>query len=415
MDINIIDSEFFSADLAPIKPIEITLDNGGEILEVDGSLGKDWYIDSTLSTTEEIKTQIADLVGSGTYKVWVIEQKDTADLDTAVLSTGVSTFAEGNILVVTNQETKQTTGYIYSKEYGWLAFTGNANAGNTLFENDILCAGNYTQVGNVTKSQSGTTTIPAKGKTVEEVMTAIFTQELQPSKSEPYINISFPQAGAKEVGTTVEPSYSVTLSPGSYTYGPLTGVQPTAWKITDSSGNSATVTSTTFPSFVVTDDTRYSITATVDHTQGAVALTNIGNESNPVVRIEAGSKARTSSTVTGYRKIFYGILNNLDALDSSSVRALADGGAVGSKKITVSVNGRAAKRIVVAIPAKSGKRITTVSKTDGLVTDITSAYTLTNTVSVDGCNNVGNYADYNIWTYQPATIDSAEVHEITIG
>lgn len=371
------------------------------------------YVKKYIDDGDEILFNLIKKAGSSTgteAKVFLLYDNDTTNI-----TVDPDLVKEGDFCIIVDDD-KNAAGYIYTLQYGWLSFSGNVNASNVLFTKDILCAGNYTQVGNVTKSQSGTTTIPAEGRTIEDVFTSIFTQELQPSKTDPSVNITFSQAGAKEVGTTVNPSYSVSLSAGSYTYGPATGVTATAWSVTDSDGNSDTAASASFPSFVVTDTTNYKITAVATHTDGTDALTNIGNTSNPLVKIAAGTKSKTSSAVTGYRCTFYGILDDLNPLTSATVRSLTNGGAVASKTITVKVNGDTnAKRIIVAIPKASGKKVTKVNKTDGLVTDITTTYSITEVLPVDGANNVGNMKDYNIWTYQPASIDSAEVHEITIG
>lgn len=317
-------------------------------------------------------------------------------------------------MIIRNEE-GQSVGYAY-KDGVWTAFTGNVSAANVYFDNDITCAGSYTQVGNVTKTASEVTKIPAKGKSVEDVMRAIFTKELQPSATQPSAVITLTGAGSYEVGTTFTPKYTTNFNAGSYTYGPATGVTVTGWYIEDSLGHTATTTTGSFMPFVVNDTTNYKITAKASHTAGTIAVTNMGSPSNPTIQILAGDKTSNSSSVTGYRSFFYGVVNDTVAMDSAKVRALTNGKKTSAQKVTVKVNGNTnAKRIIVAIPTKSGLKVKTVSKTDGLVTDITSTYSKTGTVQVDGANNVGDMVSYDIWTYQPAAIDSGEIHEITIG
>lgn len=352
----------------------------------------------------------------GGSSVQVIDFSNTSKPQDAWDSVSTEAPEDGQMIVV-KSPAGGTVGYIWNEDNTkWITFSGNVLAENVFFTDDITCAGAYTQVGNISKTQNGTTTISTTGKSLLDLMTQIFTQELQPTKTEPSVSLTFSQAGEYEVGTTVTPSWSATLNAGSYTYGPATGVSATAWTITDTAGNSDTVASGSFASFVVGDSTNYKITAKVDYNAGAVANTNMGNPSSPTVQIAAGDKSKTSSAVTGYRSMFYGVVNNTNALDSAAIRALTNGGKTKATTVTVSVNGNtSAKRIIVAIPTASGKKVTTVSKTDGLVTDITSTYSKTGTVMVDGANNVGSTVSYDIWTYQPASIDAAEVHEITIG
>lgn len=409
-------------DLQDEEIIEVELiDNNLEPLDIDALLNQNILDTIVEGDRFDLDAEFVDLIqsinsGGSSSKLYLIQQNDTADLDSALDKLSTKSFKNGDILLIISEDKTNSMGYIYTLDYNWIAFSGNVSAGNTLFEKDILCAGNYTQVGNITKTTSGTVTIPAKGKTIEEVMTNIFTQELQPTKTEPSVNITFSQAGAKEVGTTITPSYTTSLNAGSYSYGPATNVTVSAWKISDSKGNTATSASGIFDAFVVEDNTNYTITSKASHTEGAVALTNIGNASNPIVKIAAGEKSKTSSAVTGYRCMFYGILENLDTLDSDKVRALTNGGKAQSGKITVKVNGNSnAKRICVILPTSYNLKVKQVMKTDGLATDITSTYSKTGTVSVDGTGNHGLMKDYDIWTYQPAKIDAAEVHEITIG
>ena len=211
------------------------------------------------------------------------------------------------------------------------------------------------------------------------------------------------------------------MNAGSYTYGPATGVTASAWTVTDTDGHSATTASGSFDKFTVGDDTNYTITAKATHNAGTVAKDNLGSNSNPVKQIAAGEKSATSGAVTGYRSFFYGILSTSSAdapLTSAIVRGLTNGGAYdAAKALTMKVNGSTtAKRMVVAIPNSSTRSgVTKVMKTDGLATEITAAYVKTaNAVDVEG---VGGHTavKYDVWVYEPAAIDSAEVHEITLG
>ena len=71
------------------------------------------------------------------------------------------------------------TAYYYD-ETKWVAFTGNVNAENVWFNQDFILAGNYTQVGNITKDLNGTGTLSSNKKNLKQVLESVFTKELYP-------------------------------------------------------------------------------------------------------------------------------------------------------------------------------------------------------------------------------------------
>ena len=248
----------------------------------------------------------------------------------------------------------------------------------------------------------------------------MLSQRLQPTiTSNPTVSITFSQAKAYEVGTTVNPSYTASLIAGSYTYGPETGIAATAWEVTNSDGGSATTASGSFDSFEVTDDTNYTITATATYNQGAIAVDNLGDDSNPVVQIAAGSKSKTSGAVTGYRAFFYGVLPTSTAeapLTSTIIRGLTNGGAYNSSK-TFTLNGSdTAKRIVIAVPSSSTRSgLMEVILTSAMNTPVTDSYVKTAAaVEVAGAGSA-SAVSYDVWVYEPSKIDAGEVHKITLA
>jgi hypothetical protein len=125
------------------------------------------------------------------------------------------------------------------------------------------------------------------------------------------------QNTAWEVGTTVTPTYTLTFSAGKYSYGPNTDVSAT-YEVTDSNGITRTTKKDSFPAMVVKDDTNYTITAKASYSQGAIPVTNLQNPRENL-RIAAGSKSKTSGTLTGYRAFFYGAIAT-DEISGSSIR-----------------------------------------------------------------------------------------------
>lgn len=280
-------------------------------------------------------------------------------------------------------EKKSYTAYVYDGSK-WEAMDGNYNANNVYLDADITMAGNYTQVGNLTKTQTGTATFATRGKSVADALTEIFSKRLQPgTPTAPAVSITFGQAKAYEVGTTVTPSYSASLSAGSYTYGPATGIAATAWEVTDTAGNTAATASGSFPEVVVADNTNYKITAKATHGEGAVANDNLGSASNPTVKIAAGTKSATSGAITGYRNSFYGSVTEKAEISSTIIRGLnkSNKALVNGNTFTVNIP-VGAVRVIFAYPATL-EDVASVKDVNGLNAEIKSAFTKSS-VTVNG-------------------------------
>ena len=373
---------------------------------VDGKLT--FTKDETFAT----KAQLDALESNSGGHVYNVVSEST-DIDE--LTAGI-TGKPGDVLIAKNAN-GVASAYMFDKTtMKWVACSGNVDASAVILKDNITLAGNYTQVGNLTKTQSGTGTFSTAGKSVADALTEIFSKRLQPSKTEPSVSLTFSQAKAYEVGTEVTPTYSATLNAGSYTYGPATGITASAWEITDTAGHTDTTASGSFAPVTVADNTSYKITAKASYAAGAVAKDNLGAASSPTVQIAAGSKTATSGAITGYRSFFYGVIDNVDALTSASIRGLTNGGAYNASK-TFTINATAtAKRIVIAVPSSTNRGgLSSVILTSAMNTPVTDTYAKTaRAVQVEG---VGGYAavDYDVWVYQPAAIDAGEVHKITLA
>lgn len=315
-----------------------------------------------------------------------------------------------------NAEQKyQYTAYRYNGA-NWAAMDGNYSADNVYFTEDFT----FTKaIGTVTIPSSGSKVVAAAGKNIKEFLAGLFAAEQNPSKTDPSVTITLTGAGAYEVGTVVNPSYSATFDDGKYSYGPEpTGATVESWAVTSTADESWTSATGTCKSITVADDTNYSVTAKATHTAGAYGKTNIGNDST--IQIAAGTKSKTSSAITGYRSYFYGVLDTstVDApLTSAIIRDnLTNGGAYNEAK-SFTLNGSAtAKRIVIAIPSSSTRGgLSEVILTSAMNTPVTDSYTLTEkTVKVEGKD--GHTAvDYNVYVYEPSKIDAGEVHAITLA
>lgn len=262
------------------------------------------------------------------------------------------------------------------------------------------------------KLVNGSAELVPAGGTLEDFFN-VFIDEKAPAVTQPSVQLTFPQAKAYEVGTSVTPTYSAKLSPGSYSYGPATGVIASAWEITDTEGSTLDTASGSFPALTVADDTSYKITATASYESGAVPVTNLG-KAYAAGQIKAGSKRSTSLAITGYRRSFYGTMAEKDEITSDIIRGLAgvSGGALSngsSFEIPVPVG---AMRVIIAYPATL-RDISSVNDENGMSAEISSSF-MPQTVSVEGANGY-MATDYKVYTLDFAYANDVEnTYRVTI-
>lgn len=292
-----------------------------------------------------------------------------------------------------------------------LEYYADYDATKIKFKQDITLAGDYTAVGNVKRSD---VTLAAKGKSVADLFQTLFTKRLQPADpTQPAVTITLTGAGAKEVGTEFTPNYSASLSTGSYTYGPATGITATEWSVTDTNQGSATTATGSFEKFTVEDDTNYTITAVATHGAGPVALDNLGDASSPVKQITAGTKSKTSAAVTGYRNMFFGTMTTKPGtITSTHIRALATKQAKGNvtnKEISIPLN---CLRVIFAVPAD--KKVTSITDKNGLGAQILSSF-INIKVQVEGANAY-KAIEYNVYYMDYANPnDKANTYNVTVA
>lgn len=348
-------------------------------------------------------------------------QKDEDDLAALARVVGSTTLNKDDIGIVKRPiagDAVSYTAYVYNGS-AWSAMDGNYQASNVYFDSDLTATA---PVGVVEIPASGSTTIAAAGKSLKDVLASILAKRVAPTATAPTASINFTNATkAVEVGTVVTPTYAATFNPGSYTYGPATGIEVTAWSVSDGT-TTLTTASGSFPELTIGDQSgnpaTVSLTATATHTQGAVPVDNLGNEV-PGVQIAAGSVSATTSTkLTCYRNFFYGSLTTSTAeapLTSDLIRGLTKGGAyAGAKTLTVNAGAQGAKRVVVAYPKSTARAgLKEVLLTSSMNADITDAY-VAQEVNVEGANGYAAIP-YTVYVYEPAELGPDEVHQIKLA
>lgn len=348
---------------------------------------------------EEAKTfQVGDLSE--------ITDEDLAIGDTAIVKKAIYTDAQD-----ASKNKYSYTGYVYNGT-AWAAMDGNYNANNVYFDKDFTYTAN---IGVKTVPTSGSGTIAANGKNVQELLASILAEEKNPTVTPPSASITMSAGnGTVEIGTKVNVTYSASLNGGKYQYGPATGVSAKSYSVSFDDKTATTATGSFADTIAEAAAKKLSVTIAYDAST-VNPKTNIGND-YPAGKIAAGSKTATSSgQVLGVRHMFWGAMKDGAAeLNSANIRALSNHKATVSGQLASSfIAGSGAKKIVVAMP--SDKTITKVLLASSMNADITSQFVKqSGTVAVEGANAYAA-ANYNVYVYQPASIDAAENYNITIG
>lgn len=333
---------------------------------------------------------------------------DGNETDTEKLAT-IANPAQGDMAIIERAvatNANSHTAYAYDGEK-WCAMDGNYNAENVYFDSDLT----YTApIGVMTVPSSGAGTISAAGKNVKEVLASILAEEKNPVTTQPSASVTLKGGGTVEVGTHRNISYTASLSAGSYTYGPATGV--VAGTVTASFDGQTKDGATGAFDNVVATETPKTLSVSITHNEGTVPKTNLGN---PYAegKIAAGTKTATASqTLVGVRHMFYGPMTTDAELNSENIRKLTHSEA---KTGTISTfgAGEGAKKVVVAVPASMN--VTKVLMPSAMNADATASFVKqAGSVQVEGAEGF-TAAAYNVWVYQPASIDSTETYSVTIG
>lgn len=292
----------------------------------------------------------------------------------------------------------QYTAYVYAAD-AWKALDGNYNAENVYFDKDLIITAN---VGVHTIDAIGSKTLATTGKNVKQVLDLLFAKEKDPSVTQPSVTITLTGAGAKEVGTSVTPSYSVGFNKGKYEFGPDTGVTAT-YAVSDTASHSATTATGSFDAFTVEPTTNYKVSVTATHTAGADPVSNLGNGRGDL-KITAGKKTATSAAITGYRGWFQGYYNGTQALADATTITSAQLRAFGVKNGTfnTTMNTNKMQQMFFAAPAGTVKTLTVSNAVNGAPQTVKKT-----TVSVEGANNY-QAIDYDLYYVANATAESGD-------
>lgn len=316
-------------------------------------------------------------------------------------------------------KTDEMTAQVGVDETGALWYKpGSGGTGETptadqvLFTKDLVLTeqfGRYVPV-------DGKVTVPAENISVQAVVLDAFSQDKNPTITQPSVSVSSSTARAYEVGTSVTPAYNGSLNPGAYEYKPKpTGVVAQSWSaVNNVTSEQIAAQSGTFAAYIVPDGANYKITLNCTYSDGEIPFTALDQE-YPAGQIKGGTKSATTGAITGYRNSFYGTTTDKEATtDSAVIRGLAQksnraytNGSTFSVTIPVG-----ALRVIIAYPAIL-RDVTSIKDVNGLNADITTAFTQA-TVEVEGAASYLSIP-YKVYTLDFATPnDTKNTYNVTI-
>lgn len=348
-------------------------------------VGQEGYFLRGDGTWAEVKTSSTAKV----YQTTVVDEETQEEAITRIV--GDNTLQSGDIAIIKvliADNKYEYTAYVYNGE-NWAAMDGNYSAENVYFTNDFTFT---TKIGTVQTLTNGSATVEAKGKNVQSFLASLFAKEEYPTTPSVTASLSGTNVGAKEVGSNVTVGYSFTTSAGNYAYGPANGVEFSDFEATFN-GETKTSKSGTFTAVQVTDDTNLKVTGSCKSSDGAIPVTNLGNN-YPTAQIKAKEFTNLSSgALTGYRAWFYGYKNGdnaveIDNLNSSIIRGLSSANGKWTSQMSVAQM----KQMFFAAPAGKGSKPSVQDHSTTAPQTIKGPVT----VSVEGANGY-DAIDYDVW------------------
>lgn len=277
------------------------------------------------------------------------------------------------------------------------------SADKVMFSDDLVFTyqfGKYVPTG-------GKVTVPADNKSWLDILNDAYSEDKNPTITQPTVTVSSATARAYEVGTSVTPAYSATFNAGKYEYGPTpTGAAITTWSVSNNvTAETKDTQSGTFAAYIVPDGSAYRITVSGTYSDGQIPVTAL-NKPYTAGQIKGATKTAQTGIISGYRNSFYGTFaDKSTAISSASIRGLAQkSGKALANGNTFTVNVPVgAESVVIAYPATL-RNVTSIKDVNGLNADITSAFTAS-TVNVEGA------AGYTAINYKVYRIDFAKAND----
>lgn len=243
------------------------------------------------------------------------------------------------------------------------------------------------------------------GTSLDDIIKKLLVKRIPATYTRPTVNIACPKAGSYEVGTNVEVGVTGTFKQNDG--GAVTKMQVIKNGATPAALESATSPITYAETLSVLDgNTTYKVIA--EYAQGAIKKDNLGDDS-PAGRIEAGSVTSSTSTITGFRKAFYGAgLGDPAITTSDNIRALGRSANAVKKGTTFSISVPEGQQFAVFAYPKSIGEVAQVMYVETNDTGASSKFTRSE-VNVCGATAEQDAIAYYVYSYKMAVPASANM------
>lgn len=242
------------------------------------------------------------------------------------------------------------------------------------------------------------------GTSLDDIIKKLLVKRIPATYTRPTVSIACPKAGSYEVGTSVEVGVTGTFKQNDG--GAVTKMQVIKNGATPAALESATSPITYAETLSVPDgNTTYKVIA--EYAQGAIKKDNLGDDS-PAGRIEAGSVTSSTSTITGFRKAFYGAgLGDPAIATSDDIRALGHS-AEAVKGHSFSISVPAGQQFAAFAYPKSIGEVAQVMYVETNDTGASSKFTRSE-VNVCGATAEQDAIAYYVYSYKMAVPASANM------
>lgn len=243
------------------------------------------------------------------------------------------------------------------------------------------------------------------GTSLDDIIKKLLVKRIPATYDSPTVNIACPKAGSYEVGTSVEVGVTGTFKQNDG--GAVTKMQVIKNGVTPAALESATSPITYAETLSVPDgNTTYKVIA--EYAQGAIKKDNLGDDS-PAGRIEAGSVTSSASTITGFRKAFYGAgLGDPAITTSDNIRSLGYSANAVKKGTTFSISVPEGQQFAVFAYPKSIGEVAQVMYVETNDTGASSKFTRSE-VNVCGATAEQDAIAYYVYSYKMAVPASANM------
>ena len=243
------------------------------------------------------------------------------------------------------------------------------------------------------------------GTSLDDIIKKLLVKRIPATYTKPTVSIACPKAGSYEVGTSVEVGVTGTFKQNDG--GAVTKMQVIKNGATPAVLESATSPITYAETLSVPDgNTTYKVIA--EYAQGAIKKDNLGDDS-PAGRIDAGSVTSSTSTITGFRKAFYGAgLGDPAIATSDDIRALGYSANAVKKGTTFSISVPEGQQFAVFAYPKSIGEVAQVMYVETSDTGASSKFTRSE-VNVCGATAEQDAIAYYVYSYKMAIPASANM------